>query len=117
MRKGKDMFGKVIKGILLAGLVAFYVIYIKDSGNDVAESVLYDKISFVLIVCILFLGSAFVRILKPLAYLVVLAGVIFHGYMYFQARYTSVEFATNEKAQKCNAKNATWYTKLRNNCY
>ena len=111
------MSGKVLKGLLLVVLAAFYLKNIGDSSSSLWETVLYSRINFVLLVVMLYLASEFVEICKTICVFVLGFGLLFHGYMYYNAYYNAKHNAGNVQEVKCDGAGSSWYSKLNERCY
>jgi len=113
------MFFKIAKAVLLCVLAVFYIQNIIVYGDGWWAAAIYSKLNLALLVCILYLASAFAPVFKPICLCVLTAGVLFHAYLYCNTPSTyQVEWQTNtQKREKCYGEKATWYTKMTNNCY
>ncbi|MBQ7659750.1 MAG: hypothetical protein IJS26_03275 [Alphaproteobacteria bacterium] len=113
------MFLKIAKGVLLFVLAVFYIQNIVSYADNWLTAIVYSKLNLVLLVCILYLASAFAPVFKPLCLCVLLAGVLFHAYLYYNTSATyEVSWQTNvQRREKCRGEKATWYSKMTNDCY
>lgn len=113
------MLGKIIRGILLVLLIAFYARNVYYSGGDWLNAVIYNRVNFIVLVAILFLASYFARVFGTLCMLVLAGGILFHGYMYYSAYAGSNRSGNTTQAQtdKCHGEGSTWYSRLNDNCY
>ena len=112
------MFGKIVNGVLLAWLTLFYIKNVADS-NNILDAILYNRINFIVLLVILYLASGFVKALGKLFLIVLICGILFHGYMYYNA-YTNSDRQGNapqEKFVECHGEGTTWYSKLNGRCY
>ena len=112
------MFGKIVNGVLLALLALFYIKNVVDS-NNILDAILYNRINFIVLLVILYLASGFVKALGKLFLIVLIGGVLFHGYMYYNAYANSDRQgnAPQEKFDECHGEGTTWYSKLNGRCY
>jgi len=112
------MLGKAIKIILLILLVLFYVRNITNT-NDWVAAVLYNRVNFIVLVAILYLAACFVSPLGVICFLVLVGGLFFHGYMYYNVYKSSAEAedAQMSAVERCHGNKSTWYSKLNDSCY
>lgn len=111
------MFWKVIKGILLVGLVIFYAINIYHSRNDLYGAFLLNRINFITLVLILYFAADYIRVCTTLCLLTIVGGILFHGYMYYQVYSADREGVDVSQVKSCRASGESWYSKLNKNCY
>ena len=110
---------KIIKGILLVVLTAYYLNNVISYGDSWYTAVLYNRINYIILVAILYLASSFVKYFEVLCALVFVGGLLFHSYMYYITYNTpTTSFETSlPQAKKCQGKGVNWYTKLNDSCY
>ena len=113
------MVWKVIKGILLAALIVFYVINVYSNRDDLYGAIVLNRLNFVTLVAILYLAADYVKICASLFMLVFIGGILFHGYMYYNAYMGTRNDgnAVQTDSDKCRGKGGSWYTKLNKRCY
>ena len=115
------MFGTIIRVALLLLLMFLYANNIIDNIDNWYGAVVYNRINFLILLAILYIISTFIKEFQPLFMLILIGGLIFHGYMYYKVytqTNTGQEFSTEApKQKKCSGEGVTWYTKLNNSCY
>ena len=109
------MMEKIIKGGLLVLLTAFFIQHVVTSGN-IQQALIYDRISFIVLLLILYLGSTFFRFFSTLLMFILVGGILFHGYMYYDTYFGS-KSAADKGAKDCYTDNVSWYSKLSGGCY
>ena len=113
------MFWKVIKGLLLGALVLLYAHNLYLDRTDLYGAVVFNRINFLLLLGILYLISDYIRACATLFIMVLVGGLLFHGYMYYTT-YTGSRGEANTiqtHAQKCHGSGGSWYSKLNDRCY
>lgn len=111
------MFWKVIKGILLIGLIVFYATNLYSSRNDLYGALLFNRLNFIALALILYLAADYIKICTTLCLLVVAGGILFHGYMYYNVYSASREGVDVSRVKSCAEASDSWYNKLNRNCY
>lgn len=113
------MFRKVIRGIILVALLAFYAINIYAGRDNLYGAIVLNRVNFVVLLAILYLAADYVKICTTLFMVVLVGGILFHGYMYYNTYFGSRSEGNTvqTKAEKCHGKGSSWYSKLNDNCY
>lgn len=113
------MFWKIVKGILLAVLVLFYVKNVYDNRDDLYGAIVLNRVNFIVLAGILYLAADYVKGCATLCMAVIACGLLFHGYMYYNA-YVGSRGEGNTpqtKSEKCHGSGSSWYSKLNDRCY
>lgn len=110
------MFEKIIRGLILAGLIVFYVGNIYHSRGSLYDALVFSRINFILLVAILYFASDYLPSLMNLCVLVLIGGLLFHGYMYYTAHVSQVAAQQQPKERNCG-EGSNWYSKLNDRCY
>ena len=112
------MLEKTVRIMLLTLLIGFYVLNVYNNKNDLFGAIVLNRVNFILLVAILYLVADYIKGISTLWIMVLTAGVLFHGYMYYT---TYVAQKNNEvpktHLEKCRGENATWYSRLNDRCY
>lgn len=113
------MFGKVIKGVLLAALVSLYAYNLYLDRNDLYGAIVFNRVNFLILIGILYLAADYVRVCATLCMAVLVGGLLFHGYMYYEAYMGSrgEGNTVQTRTQKCHGSGSSWYSKLNDRCY
>lgn len=113
------MFQKIGKAIVLIVLSVLYVKNILDNSSNVLDAILYNRINFVLLLVILYLASSFIRACSTIFTVVLVGGILFHAYMYYNAYANAGKGgnAVQQQSSKCHGEGSTWYSKLNGSCY
>lgn len=113
------MAWRVIKGILLAVLLVFYVYNVYTARNDLYGAIVLNRVNFVVLLAMLYLAADYAKIFANLFMLVLIGGLLFHGYMYYTVYAASRgdDNVIQTQGQKCRGKGSSWYSKLNGNCY
>lgn len=110
------MFTKVIKGLLLAALVIFYAWNLYAYRDNMFGVIVYNPVNLAVLALILYLASDYVNICGTLCILVIVCGVCFHGYRYYNAYYGG-QREGNATVYKCRSNDTNWYKRLNDGCY
>ncbi|MBR1757079.1 MAG: hypothetical protein IJ738_05915 [Alphaproteobacteria bacterium] len=112
------MFEKTMRIILLALLTGFYVLNVSNNSDDLFGAIVLNRVNFILLVAILYLAADYIKGISTLWVMVLTAGVLFHGYMYYTTYAAQQENeAPKTHFEKCRGEKATWYSKLNDRCY
>ena len=111
------MVVKIAKGLLLIGLIVFYIYNLYMNKNDLYGALVFNRINFITLIAILYLASDYIEICMNLCILVLIGGLLFHGYMYYNAYSTNNSSQQQTKEKNCYGKGSTWYSKLNDRCY
>ena len=113
------MIGKVVKGILLVGLLGFYAYNVYVGRDDLYGAIVLNRLNFVVLAAILYLAAEYAKIFANLFMLVFVGGILFHGYMYYTTYMGSrgEGNAPQTQTEKCRGKGSSWYSKLNGRCY
>lgn len=110
------MIARVFKSILLLGLVALYAYNLIHSDN-IVQSLLFDKLNFVVLLGILLLLGTFVKLMNTVFTFVLIGGLAFYGYTYYQETHNVTTNAAQGSARQDDCgENASWYRKLSAHC-
>lgn len=71
------MFWKVVKGILLAVLVLFYIVNVYENRNDLYGAIVFNRVNFLVLIGILYLASDYVKVCATLCIALVAGGLRF----------------------------------------
>lgn len=110
------MAGKILRGILLAAAVVFLAHNLYNDRNDLYGAIVFNRVNFLTIVFILYLAADYVKELMNICLLVLLGGLVFHGYMYYKV-YNDNGNSEQAKVRNCDGEGSTWYSKLNDRCY
>lgn len=111
------MHEKVTKGIILFVLCAILIKNITHIDDSLYNAIVYSRINFILFVAILYFASYFIEICKTLCIVVLGLGLLFHGYMYYNAYMAYRTNMVNNKPVVQCGQGTSWYSKLNEKCY
>lgn len=115
---------QIIRVILIVLLGWFYAQNIINNIDNWQAVVIYNRVNFILLVIILYLMAGFIPFFEYLCAIVLIAGLIFHGHMYYQAYVSEKEYAealeksssSGVKQKRCEG-DTNWYKRLNDSCY
>lgn len=110
------MAGKIFRGILLVAAIVFLARNLYNDRNDLYGAIVFNRINFLTVVVILYLAADYVKGLINICLLVLLGGLLFHGYMYYKV-YNDNGNSAQVKERNCSGEGSTWYSKLNDRCY
>ena len=112
------MFEKVVRGLILAGLIIFYIGNLYHNRDNLWDALIYSRINFITLVAILYFASDYIKECTNICVLVLVCGIMFHGYMYYKAHNaTATNTQQQTKERNCYGEGSTWYSKLNDRCY
>lgn len=111
------MFEKVIRGLILAGLIIFYIGNLYHNRDNLYDTIVFNRVNFIALVAILYFASDYIKGCMNICILVLLCGLLFHGYMYYSAYTANSSSQQQTKERNCYGAGSTWYSKLNDRCY
>ena len=111
------MVEKIIRGLILVALIVFYVGNLYYNRANLYDAIVFNRINFLVLVAILYLAADYIDICMNLCILVLIGGLFFHGYMYYNAYVSNSSAQQQTKEKNCYGEGSTWYSKLNDRCY
>ena len=111
------MVEKIIRGLILVALIVFYACNLYHNRANLYDAVVFNRINFIVLVAILYLAADYIDICMNLCILVLIGGLCFHGYMYYNAYVSNDSSQQQNKEKNCYGAGSTWYSKLNDRCY
>ncbi len=111
------MFEKIIRGLILVGLIVFYVYNVYRNRSNLYDAIVFNRVNFAALVAILYFASDYIKSCMNICILVLLCGLLFHGYMYYNAYSSNNTSQQQTKERNCYGEGSTWYSKLNDRCY
>jgi len=111
------MVEKIIRGLILVALIVFYVGNLYHNRANLYDAIVFNRINFLVLVAILYLAADYIDICMNLCILVLIGGLFFHGYMYYNTYVSNNDSHQQVREKNCSGEGSTWYSKLNDRCY